>query len=92
MNGNIVGFTAIDKNFVDQLYIHPDYQGIGLGAFWLDRAKTMYPDFLELYTLASNENAIGFYKKHGFEIIETGIAPDEQVADVKMRWQNKNSE
>lgn len=89
INDRIIGFAAIAKNFIDQLYVHPHYQGKGLGSFWIEQAKTLYPDFLELYPLAANTKAIAFYKKHGFTIIEKAIAPDEKVPDVKMLWRGR---
>lgn len=85
-NGELIGFAAVSRNFIDQLYVHPKFQGKGLGSFWIEQAKAKYPDFLELYTLAANEKAIAFYEKHGFKIIERAIAPDENVPDVKMLW------
>ena len=85
--GGIVGFVALAKNFIDQLYVREDFQNKGLGGFWVEQAKLIYPDFLELYTFASNKKAIAFYEKHGFKIIERGIAPDEKMPDVKMRWE-----
>lgn len=87
-NGKIVGFVALAKNFIDQLYLREDFQNKGLGGFWVEQAKTLYPDFLELYTFASNEKAVAFYERHGFKIIERGIAPDEKMPDVKMRWES----
>lgn len=87
-NGEIVGFLALAENHIDQLYILPNYQSKGLGGFWVEQSKTIYSDFLELYTFACNKNAITFYEKHGFKIIEKSIAPDEKMPDVKMRWEN----
>ena len=88
INGEIIGFVALQQNVVDQLYIHENFQSKGLGGFWVEQAKTIYPEFLELYTFASNEKAIAFYEKHSFQIIERGIAPDEKMPDVKMRWES----
>lgn len=82
----IIGFLALKPNFVDQLYILKDFQNKGLGGFLIEQAKTIHPDFLELYTFAVNEKAIRFYEKHDFRIVERGIAPDEKMPDVKMRW------
>lgn len=87
----IVGFLALKKNFIDQLYILEKFQNRGLGSFWVKRAQTVYPDFLELYTFACNKKAIAFYQKHGFKIIRRGIAPDEKMPDVLMRWQPQPS-
>jgi len=89
-NAEIIGFVALQQNFIDQLYIHENFQSKGLGGFWVEQAKTIYPEFLELYTFAANVKAIAFYEKHGFEIIERGIAPDEKMPDVKMRWEAAN--
>ena len=89
--GKIVGFIALARNFIDQLYVHEDFQSKGLGGFWVAHAKVLYPDFLELYTFAANEKAIRFYEKHGFRVTERGIAPDEKMPDVKMRWESVSS-
>jgi len=86
----IIGFVALARNFIDQLYVRDDFQNKGLGGFWVERAKLIYPDFLELYTFASNEKAISFYERHGYKITERGIAPDEKMLDVKMRWEAAN--
>lgn len=86
----LVGFIALAPNFVDQLYIRNAFRGKGLGGFLIEQAKLIHPDFLELYTFAVNEKAIAFYEKHGFRVIERGIAPDEQMPDVKMRWEKEN--
>lgn len=83
------GFLALAPNFVDQLYIRDSFQGLSLGGFLIEQAKLIYPEFLELYTFASNEKAIAFYEKHGFCIIERGIAPDEKMPDVRMRWEKE---
>lgn len=88
-NESIVGFLALEKNFIDQLYIQKEFQTIGLGSFWVNESKRIYSDFLELYTFACNEKAISFYEKHNFKIVEKGVAPDEKMPDVKMRWDSE---
>lgn len=87
-NSEVVGFLALQKNCIDQIYILNDFQNKGLGNFWINQAKSIYSDFLELYTLDCNKKAIAFYEKHGFKIVEKGIAPDEKMPDVKMRWES----
>jgi ribosomal protein S18 acetylase RimI-like enzyme len=83
--GELAGFMALCPNFIDQIYIRSKFQGKGLGSYWITKAKQKNPDFLELYTLASNRSAISFYLRHGFRVVEQGIAPDEGVPDVRMR-------
>lgn len=83
----VVGFLALSENFIDQLYVLEEFRNRGLGSFWIGEAKRIFPDHLELYTFECNERAIAFYQRHGFDIIERGIAPDEKLPDVKMRWE-----
>ena len=87
-DGKLAGFLALEENFIDQLYIYAEFQNRGLGGFFVEQSKKIFPDFLELYTFDSNENAVAFYEKHDFKIIERGIAPDEKMPDVKMQWKS----
>ena len=86
-NGLVVGFMALKPHDIDQLYVSKEFQGMGIGSQFISMAKETYPDWIRLYTLASNERAIRFYKHHDFRIIKHGIAPDEGVPDVLMEWQ-----
>ena len=84
--GAIVGFMALKPTYMDQIYIRGDSQSLGIESAFVRTAKETYPDRLDLHTLASNNRAIAFYERHGFEIVERGIAPDEGVPEVMMRW------
>ena len=85
-NEELVGFMAWNNQEIDQLYIKSNFRGKGIGSYLITIAQTQ-TNHLRLYTLASNEKAIRFYQRRGFEIIHKGIAPDEQVPDVMMQWQ-----
>ena len=61
----IAGFMAHQPGWVDQLYVHVDWQGQGLGSKLLNQAKVASPDGLQLYTFQRNENAQSFYVAHG---------------------------
>src|SRR5689334_10557011 len=61
-----VAFMAMENDFIDQLYIHPDYQGRGIGKALLDFARERSPEHVWLYTLQVNVNARTFYEKNGF--------------------------
>src|SRR5580704_17620908 len=43
-----IGFMALKKNRLDQLFIAPDYQGRGIGKRLLDIAKARYPEGISL--------------------------------------------
>ncbi|MCA9805214.1 MAG: GNAT family N-acetyltransferase [Cyanobacteria bacterium HKST-UBA02] len=83
----MLGFIAFDANMVHHLYLEPDCTGRGLGARLLELAKAD-SERLDLYCFQANENAISFYRKHGFREIERGDGRDneEGVPDLLMRW------
>ena len=82
-----VAFMAIAGDFIDQLYVHPDYQRIGLGESLLAHARTLSPEHLWLYTLQINTNGRAFYEKNGFRIVKLGISPaPESEPDVEYHW------
>lgn len=85
--GRPVGFMAINHEFIDQLYIHPDFQGRGIGAQLLDLARTASPAHLWLYTLQVNARARAFYERHGFTAEKFGTSPPpENEPDVEYHW------
>ena len=87
MDGQPVAFMAIAGDFIDQLYVHPDYQRIGLGESLLAHARTLSPEHLWLYTLQINANGRAFYEKNGFRIVKLGISPPpESEPDVEYHW------
>ena len=86
-DGRPVGFMAIHDDFIDHLYIHPDYWRKGVGGQLLAQARLLSPAGLWLYTLQVNLNAQAFYEKHGFKVAELGISPaPENEPDIKYVW------
>jgi ribosomal protein S18 acetylase RimI-like enzyme len=84
-----VAFMAMNRDFIDQLYIHPDYWRQGLGQALLNFARTRSPEHLWLYTLQINVNARAFYEKNGFVAEKFGISPaPESEPDVEYHWYN----
>ena len=57
IDNKVVGMIAYNEKEVSQLYIHIDFQGIGIGQTLLDRAKEKSSGRLTLYTFEVNENA-----------------------------------
>lgn len=82
----VVGFLVLDGSELDQLYIHVDHQGAGIGTQLLNLAKEQSPGKLQLYTFAVNENAQRFYERHGFYIIGRGVERESGMADIRYEW------
>lgn len=82
----VIGFMALKNDYIDQMYIKEKFWRQGIGSQFIALAKSKSPSYLHLHTLAQNERAIAFYKKHGFIITKRGIAPDEKVPDVHMEF------
>ena len=82
-----VAFMAIRDDFIDHLYVHPDYQNHGLGQALLDYARQCSPEHLWLYTLQINRNARAFYERNGFTAERFGVSPPpESEPDVEYHW------
>ncbi len=87
VEGRVAGFIAIAGDFVDQFYIHPDFQRRGLGKELLDFAKARSPGHVWLYTLQINANGRAFYEKNGFVAVRFGVSPPpESEPDVEYHW------
>ncbi len=85
-----VAFMAMRDDFIDQLYVHPDYQNCGIGQALLEHAQRVSPEHVWLYTLQSNLNARLFYEKNGFTAEQFGISPPpESEPDVQYHWRKK---
>jgi ribosomal protein S18 acetylase RimI-like enzyme len=89
IDGKVVGMIAYNEKEVSQLYIHIDYQGIGIGQTFLDKAKKQSKGRLTLYTFEANENAQRFYEKNGFKIIGRGHENEENLPDIQYEWISK---
>jgi len=87
-----VAFMAMKDDFIDQLYVHPDYQNRGIGKALLDYARQLSPEHLWLYTLLINLNARAFYEKNGFVAEKFGDSPPpESEPDVEYHWRKRYS-
>jgi ribosomal protein S18 acetylase RimI-like enzyme len=82
-----VAFLAMHDEFIDHLYVDPQYQHRGIGKALLEHARQLSPDHLWLYTLQINTNARAFYEKNGFVAEKFGISPPpEEEPDVEYHW------
>jgi ribosomal protein S18 acetylase RimI-like enzyme len=78
---------AMRNDFIDHLYIHPNYQNRGIGKALLALAHRHSPQHVWLYTLQINTNARAFYEKNGFVAEKFGMSPPpENEPDVEYHW------
>jgi len=67
-NRKILGFLGVVEKNIEMLFIHPNSRGGGIGKqllkFAIDELGTTKVDVNE-----DNDQALGFYKHHGFEVI-----------------------
>lgn len=86
-----VAFMAMEKDFIDQLYVHPDHWRRGIGEALLRFAREQPSDHLWLYTLQVNVNARAFYEKNGFIAEKFGVSPPpESEPDVEYHWRRSS--
>lgn len=87
VGGRIAAFMAMENEFIDQLYVHPDHWRRGIGEALLNFARERSPQHLWLYTLQVNFNARAFYEKNGFVAEKFGFSPPpENEPDVEYHW------
>ena len=74
-SGQIVGFVSVAGDKVEMLFIHPAWRGRGIGRRLLTdailRLGATYVDVNE-----QNEEAVGFYRRIGFEVIGRSARDD----------------
>lgn len=87
-SGPLVGMMALAPGELDQLYVHPDRLGEGIGRHLLDVAKDRSPGGLTLYTFQVNDRARRFYERNGFvaDWFGDGSANEERQPDVRYVW------
>lgn len=86
--GRVVAFAAIGESTLGHIYVHPDFQGRGLGTALLAKTKELRPSGFTLWTFPANEGACRFYERHGLRAIEygDGSGNEEGVPDVRYEW------
>ncbi|MDX6441316.1 MAG: hypothetical protein QOE43_1045 [Gaiellaceae bacterium] len=87
-DGNVVGLAAIGESTLGHIYVHPGFQGRGLGTALLEKTMELRPAGFTLWTFPANEKACRFYERHGLRAIEygDGSGNEEGLPDVRYEW------
>ncbi|MFD1982108.1 GNAT family N-acetyltransferase [Mesorhizobium newzealandense] len=79
----IVGFIAVSGEWVEQIYLAPDWTGQGIGSRLLMDTTASLP-VVKLHCFLSNTGARRFYECHGFraESFGDGTNNEEGLPDI----------
>jgi GNAT superfamily N-acetyltransferase/chorismate mutase len=86
--GEPAGYARWTATWLDDLYVHPDHQGHGVGTALFELVASTRPDGFCLWVFESNEPARAFYRRHGcLELERTdGSANEELAPDIRVAW------
>ncbi|MBD3927075.1 GNAT family N-acetyltransferase [Nocardioides cavernae] len=86
--GEPVGYARWTSTWLDDLYVHPDHQGHGVGTALFELVASTRPGGFCLWVFESNAPARAFYDRHGcLELERTdGSANEEGAPDVRVAW------
>ncbi|MFC9465720.1 GNAT family N-acetyltransferase [Streptomyces coelicoflavus] len=86
--GAVVGVMVLEGEELSQLYLAPEWRGIGIGDRFVALARQRRAAGLSLWTFQVNAPARRFYERHGFTAVEwtDGARNEEREPDVRYVW------
>ncbi len=60
--------------YMHYVLVHPDYHGQGIAGTMVEMVKEKYKDYLYIEFMPEERKNAAFYEKHGFQIMEDGVA------------------
>jgi putative acetyltransferase len=88
-DGAAIGVLGLFPNFIDKLFIAPEWQGAGVGSALVAWAKSIYPCYLELRCAQENHVACRFYERHGFRAKTHRMADRPVIPEIVFRWEGR---
>jgi GNAT superfamily N-acetyltransferase len=84
----ILGFVALTRAVLTDLYVEPDRHRSGIGSALLDHAKRRRPTGFALWVFQRNDGARRFYERHGLRLVRVtdGSANEEREPDALYEW------
>jgi ribosomal protein S18 acetylase RimI-like enzyme len=81
----------LPKQYLDQLFVAPEYQGKSLGRTLLAYTRTLLSDEIELRCIRENEKAWRWYEREGFVFEKEQVEPMTGFAMKYYRWKRDNA-
>lgn len=81
----IKGFVGLKGNYIAGIFIKEEFQSKGIGGKLISFLKTFKPELI-LNVYEQNENAVGFYEKHGFQISQKNEEEETGHIEYQMIW------
>lgn len=60
--------------YMHYVLVHPDYQGQGIARNMVELVKEKYKDYLYIEVMPEERKNAAFYEKHGFQVMQDGVA------------------
>jgi GNAT superfamily N-acetyltransferase len=80
VDGQIVGTGSLDGQTVSSVFVHPTYQGQGIGARLMDAIEgAAHNQHGSALTLQSSITAQAFYEKRGFKVVRESLYGEERT-------------
>lgn len=77
----------MDGSYIDRMYVDPSEWRKGWGTRFVNLAKQLSPNRLELHTHQENHPARALYERQGFVAVKFGLSPAPELApDVEYHW------
>ncbi|WP_371817960.1 GNAT family N-acetyltransferase [Pseudoflavonifractor sp. MSJ-37] len=69
--------------YMHYVLVRPDHQGQGIAGTMVEMVKEKYKDYLYIEIMPEERKNAAFYEKHGFHIMEDGVAMQICTSGVK---------
>lgn len=86
LDGQVVGYAAVDGSELNDLYVRPGMQGKGVGSALLAKVMELSPGALSLWTFQRNAHARRFYEQRGFEAVAFGDGSGNEEGEPDVRY------
>ena len=79
---------GIEGNYIAGLFVKKEYQGQGIGKKLINYCKSKYLH-LKLDVFIKNKNAVNFYYKNGFKVLDKHFSEETKEIEYTMFFDNK---